>query len=149
MVKSPQEWLRLKRDPGLLQNAVEEMPRLRYAHLERHPLHAGSDVGRRLRSAAADRGHAPLRRREPHSEVFAEPELRFDIGRPNARKHLAFARGDHFCLGASLARLQLEVVFGRLGGPGSGPSGRRPSIRCRPTVHPRGLLPFTVAVEPE
>jgi cytochrome P450 len=44
---------------------------------------------------------------------FDEPE-RFDIARPNATEHVAFAYGPHFCLGAPLARLELTVAFERL-----------------------------------
>ena len=38
-------------------------------------------------------------------QVFPEP-ARFDIGRENAREHLAFASGVHACLGAALARIE-------------------------------------------
>ncbi len=45
-------------------------------------------------------------------EVFDEP-FKFDIERePNP--HLAFGFGTHFCLGASLARLELKIMFQRL-----------------------------------
>ena len=45
-------------------------------------------------------------------EVFDEPN-RFNINRdPNP--HLAFGIGEHFCLGAHLARLELEVIFEQL-----------------------------------
>lgn len=37
--------------------------------------------------------------------VFPRPD-QFDPGRPNVRRHLAFARGPHFCIGAHLARLE-------------------------------------------
>ncbi|MCE6993661.1 cytochrome P450 [Saccharothrix sp. S26] len=43
-------------------------------------------------------------------DVFDEPE-RFCPARPNARRHLAFGFGRHFCLGAGLARLEAEVVL--------------------------------------
>jgi len=53
-----------------------------------------------LLSAAANRDPA----------VFAEPE-RFDPARANAREHFAFGSGAHFCLGASLSRLEGAVLF--------------------------------------
>jgi cytochrome P450 len=45
--------------------------------------------------------------------VFAEP-FRFDIDRKNADAHLAFGIGVHFCLGAHLARMELEAFFREL-----------------------------------
>jgi cytochrome P450 len=42
--------------------------------------------------------------------VFDDPEtLRLD--RPNANRHLAFAAGVHYCLGASLAKLEAQVAL--------------------------------------
>lgn len=43
-------------------------------------------------------------------EVFPEPDT-LDLARPNARRHLAFASGPHYCLGAALARLEGEIAF--------------------------------------
>lgn len=45
--------------------------------------------------------------------VFTDPDA-LDITRPNARKHLSFAAGPHHCLGAALARLEAEIMFGLL-----------------------------------
>ncbi|HUR75040.1 MAG TPA: cytochrome P450 [Sporichthya sp.] len=45
--------------------------------------------------------------------VFADP-ARFDVTRANARDHVALGAGVHFCLGASLARMEGEVALGRL-----------------------------------
>ncbi len=39
---------------------------------------------------------------------------RFDARRPNARRHIAFGHGEHFCPGASLARAEARVSFERL-----------------------------------
>ena len=46
---------------------------------------------------------------------FPNPD-RFDPNRPNARDHLAFGAGRHFCLGASLARIEAEQALARIFG---------------------------------
>ena len=60
------------------------------------------------------------------AEAFARAD-EFDVGRqPN--RHLAFGAGTHFCLGAQLARLELEVIF-------------RALLRSLPTVRLEGAPP--------
>ncbi|WP_309114452.1 cytochrome P450 [Saccharothrix sp.] len=69
-------------------------------------------------------------------EVFDDPE-RLCPARPNARKHLAFGFGRHFCLGAGLARLEAEVVLRET-------FARFPNLRPASTEPPPmlGLLSF-------
>ncbi|MCP2163813.1 cytochrome P450 [Goodfellowiella coeruleoviolacea] len=76
-------------------------------------------------------------------EVFAEPN-RFQPDRANAREHLAFSSGAHYCLGAGLARLEgalaLRALFQRL--PGLRAAG---PVRNRPSRNVRGPLVMPVA----
>jgi len=111
-LEHPGEWERLRADPRLMPSAVEEI--LRWTTPVTHFCRlAKSDL--ELRGKAIREGdtvamwHASANRDE---DVFAEP-FRFDIGRsPN--EHLAFGIGEHFCLGASLARLEIRVMLEEL-----------------------------------
>jgi cytochrome P450 len=64
---------------------------------------------------------------------FPEPD-RFDVRRANARQHLAFAHGRHFCLGAYLARLEAQAALTAL--------LSLPGLRLDPArrVGPRGVV---------
>jgi cytochrome P450 len=66
--------------------------------------------------------------------VFCEPEA-FDVRRTDAGRHLAFAHGPHFCLGAHLARLEAQVAIETL-------LDRLPGLRldARCPSAPRGLV---------
>jgi cytochrome P450 len=69
-----------------------------------------------------------------HDETqFSEPE-RFDIHRADARKHLAFGKGIHFCVGAPLARLEGRIAFEQL-------LQRLPNLRLR-TDEPAVRRPY-------
>jgi len=52
---------------------------------------------------------------------FDDPE-RFDVRRPNAREHIGFGKGIHYCLGAALTRLEVRIMLEHL-------TARIPSLR--------------------
>jgi cytochrome P450 len=75
-------------------------------------------------------------------EVFADPD-RLDPERANADRHLSFGAGIHYCLGASLARLEGELAIGALlrRRPGLAPAG---PVTWRKNLVLRGLASFPV-----
>ena len=112
LAQHPDQLALLARAPGRIANAVEEM--LRYeppAHAL--PRRARRDLLLHGRTIPQDArvllvwAAANLDERE-----FDEPE-RFDVERKIPR-HLAFGHGVHFCLGASLARLEARIAFEEL-----------------------------------
>jgi cytochrome P450 len=66
--------------------------------------------------------------------VFAEPD-RYDLRRPNAKQHLAFAAGPHVCIGMDLARLEAVAAVRTL-------LARYPSVRLDPGAPPPTGLVF-------
>ena len=113
LIRHPEQLRALQRDPGLVDNAVEEV--IRWVTPVRHFLrYAQEDYVLRGRSIA--KGDALLMSylsANRDEEVFADP-FRFDVTRENASSHLAFGTGVHFCLGANLARLELAAFFREL-----------------------------------
>ena len=97
--------------------------------------YATSDV--QLGDAAIERGELVTisiagANRDP--EHFPDPD-RFDVRRPNAGRHLAFAAGPHVCIGVHLARLEAHTAIARL-------FDRLPRLRLDPArpAAPRGLV---------
>jgi cytochrome P450 len=112
LLRHPDQLEQLKANPGLLPTAIEEMLRydspLHFFHryvlenfeYEGFEFSKGDTIGYLYGSANRD------------PEAFEDAD-RLDIARdPN--RHVAFGRGVHFCIGAPLARLELEVLFSTL-----------------------------------
>jgi cytochrome P450 len=109
LLEHPAELARLRADPALLPTAIEEI--LRWTSPVLHMARiATRDVelrGQQIRAGQKVLLWYPSANRD--EEVFPAAD-RFDIGRtPN--DHIAFGLGEHFCLGAGLARLELRVMF--------------------------------------
>jgi cytochrome P450 len=104
----PEQLGRLRAEPALWPNAVDEALRLDPPVLMtgRMCTQATSVAGTELREGALVAVILAGANRDPR--VFEQPG-RFDVARSNARDHLSFSGGRHYCLGASLARMEGEV----------------------------------------
>jgi pentalenolactone synthase len=113
LLTNPRQWQALRDDPGLIPAAVEETLRApgkggggipRYA---REDLEISGVTVRAGDLVLLDNGAA---NHDPNA--FPDPD-RFDITR-QAASHLTFGHGSRYCIGAPLARLELQTVFGQL-----------------------------------
>ncbi|WP_426445491.1 cytochrome P450 [Paenibacillus sp. S-38] len=106
----PSLYEQLRKDPELVPLAVEEMLRYRFHCSKRHrtvkkdndllgvPLKQGDVVIAWMSAANMD------------ERMFEDP-FTLNIHRANNKKHLSFGNGNHFCLGAPLARLELNLAL--------------------------------------
>jgi cytochrome P450 len=110
LIDHPDQLARLRADPSLLEPAVEEM--LRYdtsvTGVGRNVVDKPAVVAEKALEPGT-RIHVSLAGANRDPDVFAEPH-RFDIGRSD-NAHLSFGAGIHICLGASLARLEIQVAI--------------------------------------
>ena len=135
LLENPAEFEKLKADPDLIENAVEEM--LRYdspvtdsGRFPLEPYQVGGctvEAGRSISTSLAAANHDP--------SVYPEPH-KFDITREDTH-HQSFGGGMRICLGAPLARLEAQIGIAKLierfpdMKPGKTPPKRRhlPSFR--------------------
>ncbi|MDS0136033.1 MULTISPECIES: cytochrome P450 [unclassified Amycolatopsis] len=109
--RHPDQWARLVAEPDLVPNAVEELLRvvaLGHAGQPRMAREAVDFSGRTVEAGTTVFPVVNAANRDP--AVFADPD-RFDVARGEAAHHLSFGRGPHFCLGAPLARMELQVAL--------------------------------------
>ncbi len=113
LLRRREQWELLCADPALAPSAVEELLRwVTPVQWEQRLVVDDVEIG----GTALERGQTVLTmlagaNRDP--EVFERAD-ELDITREDARKHLSFGHGPHFCLGASLARLEGEIAFTEL-----------------------------------
>jgi cytochrome P450 len=107
---------RLKAEPALISTGVEEM--LRFAQLGTGfavAKFAAKDI--ELGGAIIPSGATvflSLGSADRDEDVFGPDADRFDLARRSAQRQLAFGNGPHYCLGAALARAELQEGIGRL-----------------------------------
>jgi cholest-4-en-3-one 26-monooxygenase len=109
LIEHPEQWRRLQRDRGLLDTAVEEF--LRWVspvmHFRRTATRDVELRGKKIREGQKVVMFYHGANRDEW--VFDEPE-RFDVGRVD-NPHLALGIGEHYCMGANLARMEIRVLF--------------------------------------
>jgi cytochrome P450 len=112
LIDNPAELDRLRSDPGLMGTAVEEMIRWSTPVKEFMRTASADTQVRGVDIAKGESVYLAYVSGNRDEEVFTDP-FRFDVGRdPN--KHVAFGYGVHFCLGAALARMEMNSLFTEL-----------------------------------
>ncbi|MCH7708089.1 MAG: cytochrome P450 [Myxococcales bacterium] len=109
LLRHPDQYRMLREDPSLIPGAVEEMLRFNPAvtSFRRQVMQDTELRGVQLKEGDKLALWYPSVNRD--EEVFDDPHT-FDIERdPNP--HLSFGVGEHFCLGANLARMELQKIF--------------------------------------
>ena len=112
LIENPGELERLRQNMDLMPTAIEEMIRWTTPVKEFMRTAAEDTTVRGVPIAKGESVYLAYVSGNRDEEVFEEP-FRFDIARdPN--KHVAFGYGVHFCLGAALARMEMNSLFSEL-----------------------------------
>ncbi|MGH3564921.1 MAG: cytochrome P450 [Pseudonocardia sp.] len=140
------QWQAIVDDPGLVPSAIDEMIRAT-------PGPAGGDIPRYARAdieigavtiPAGDLVLLDNSAANHDPATFPDPD-RFDITRPTGT-HLSFGHGPHYCIGAPLARIELQVVFAQLARrfPGMRLAVPVDELRLRSDMQTGGLIALPV-----
>lgn len=112
LIENPDELQRLRSNMDLMPTAVEEMIRWTTPVKEFMRTAAEDTVVRGVPIAKGESVYLAYVSGNRDEEVFDQP-FRFDVSRdPN--KHVAFGYGVHFCLGAALARMEMNSLYTEL-----------------------------------
>lgn len=148
LLDHPEQMARVRATPSLVSNLVEEALRLEApvqgmwrvamedTEIAGVAIPKGSFLMLRYGAANRDEGR------------FPDPDA-FDVGRENARAHLSFGLGIHFCVGAALARkeavIAFETLFSRFRSIRLAPGN---DLRHTPSILLRGLEKLVIELEP-
>ncbi len=112
LLRAPDQMARVRDDPDVLRTAVEEV--LRYdSSIQLTPRIMLEDVTvSRTVIRAGQRVFLLLGAANRDGRVFDDPD-RLDVGRVD-NPHLSFGSGIHFCIGAGLARAEIEIALATL-----------------------------------
>jgi cytochrome P450 len=106
----PEQRDELRENPALIPQAVEEGLRRRQSSIGQMRVTTREVEIRGQRIPAGSLVWGSLASANHDEEVFTDPRT-FDIHRANAKDHLGFAKGTHFCVGAPLARLEVRIAL--------------------------------------
>jgi cytochrome P450 len=146
LARHPDQLALMRSDPGAIPNAVEEM--LRYVRIARGSLERVATADVELGGVTVPAGATviALKYSAHRDEALVEDPDRFDITRESV-PHIAFGLGAHYCVGASLARLELNVAYETLlrRMPGLAPALPVAELEWKPGLITRGprVLPVT------
>lgn len=113
LLEHPDQLAKLRREPELIKSAIEELVRYVCPLEMATERYAREDIT--VAGTTIPRGElvmAVLGSANRDSNYFDDPDT-LDITRKN-NKHLSFGQGPHFCLGASLARLEGQIAISTL-----------------------------------
>ena len=132
-IEHPDQLQAVQADPSLIANMAEEALRIEspvralFRTTTRPVTLGGVDLPQGVRLmllyAAANR-----------DECAFEQAAQFDVQRENAARHVAFSAGPHYCIGAALARLEIQVAFEEV-------LGRMTNFRLDPECPPPNHTP--------
>ncbi|WP_431046873.1 cytochrome P450 family protein [Streptomyces sp. P1-3] len=113
LLRHPRQLAALRGDPGLLATAVEEMLRCTHPNqwaIRRFPTEDIAIGG--VRIPAGDTVMLGIASANRDPDRYPDPDS-FDIHRED-KQHLTLGHGLHYCLGAPLARLEIQIALGTL-----------------------------------
>ena len=110
LINHPEQLEALRRNPGLIANAAEEI--IRWVSPVKHFLRT-AQTDYELGGVQIQEGDRVLLSYPSanRDELMFDNPMSFDVARPNADRHIAFGFGRHHCLGAHLARLEVAKFF--------------------------------------
>jgi cholest-4-en-3-one 26-monooxygenase len=113
LMNNPDQYTKLRENPDIMPLAIEEI--VRWAspvmHFERHVTKDTEIRGVKIKEGQEVTLWYPSANRD--EDVFGDTGDQFIVDRkPN--DHIAFGKGEHFCLGANLARFELRILFEEL-----------------------------------
>lgn len=110
LLENPEQLERLKADPTLAENTVEEVLRYLSPTNNMWRVVTGDDELGGVKVKAGDLILLRYGSGNRDEDQFTQPD-NFDIHRENAKEHLAFGAGIHTCLGSQLARKEMIIAF--------------------------------------